>query len=226
MPKVLGLVLCAENDTYDKMIHAIKSTWGSWKSDSFQVKYYYGRKRSANPKEGECIVQGDDLIFGCNETVDNILLKTLMAFDYVYGKFEFDYILRTCCGSYVAPWRLLTRLEKAEREKLYLGRAAQLSLDDAVWAHGFGYVVSRDVVKLMLDNKAEVLSAAAGRHDDVAVGRFLAAKGIKLVNGWQEMCDYNGILPADKWLQHHQHSNYSKMIEVHQALLNTDKTIS
>jgi hypothetical protein len=225
MPKVLGMVLCAEHDLYEKMTHTIKSTWGGWKSDSFKVKYYYGRKKAIKPKEGEIVIAGDDMICGCDETVDNIMIKTLMAFEYVYNNFEFDYLLRTCCGAYVIPWRLLEKLEKANRTKFYFGRAARLSPTDSIWAHGFGYVLSRDMVKLMLDNKDEVLSSAAGRHDDVAVGRFLDHKGVGLVNALDELCDYHGIPTADKWLQHHQHSNYSAMLDVHKELLGRDAVL-
>jgi len=214
MPKVLGLVLSADIAQYNAMVLEIRRAWGSYKHPDFNVLYYYGYGLGFKPAEGTVQRHGDRLICGCTERVDNIMLKTIMTFDYIRRNFDFDYIIRTCCGAYVAPWRLLQYLEDKPREKFYAGKWCKLSENDAAWAHGIGYVLSRDLVELIADNADEVTALGPGRIDDVLVGRFLAAKGIFLTDLPTRPPDYPEPIPANCFLQHFS-KDFNEMPALH-----------
>jgi len=174
MKKVLAMVLATDLPRYNVMTNIIRKTWGSYKSPNFNVLYYYGRKKAGQSQGGQTILEGDNLYCDCNESVDNINLKTVLAFKFVLKHFAFDYVYRSCCGTYIVPKWLLRFLEDKPTDKFYSGIIARLSPDDALWVSGSGYSLSRDLAQLVADNPDTVLRAGAGREDDVCLGRFLA----------------------------------------------------
>ena len=182
MKTVLALVLSADMPKYTPMIQAIKETWAAYRTPSFSTLFYFGRNKEKEarkwPPDGEVIQQGVELYYGCIEEVYNINLKTVMIFDYVLKNYKFDYIYRSCLGTYIAPPLLLKYLETAPSTMLYSGILARLSPDDAFWVSGSGYSLSRDLVEIVVSHKKEILAAGHGSADDVCLGRLLRNFGV------------------------------------------------
>lgn len=170
--KVLVMVLAADVQGYDALIRAIRSTWGEDASDDFKIVYYYGyRDGHPKPEPNKILRIGDDIICGCEENMHSICHKTLMAYEYVLSKFEFDYTFRCCCGSYVARDELMKFIEDKPSERFYCGIIGH---DDPPFASGSGYFLSRDLVGEVVKNKEKILGYPyPGYQDDVAIGRFM-----------------------------------------------------
>jgi glycosyltransferase involved in cell wall biosynthesis len=190
MTKALIAVLAADVAEYDKLAQAIKNTWGSIKYDDCSILYYYGYRNGYDrPAFGTVIKVGDDLICGIEENIDNINKKTRMAFEYIYNTYDFDYIFRCCSGCYVNQGNLINFLADKPKDKFYCGIAT--TLGGLKFASGAGYIISRDLVKLLIDNPSSFTCHVC---DDVAIGKFLIQNGIELVNGQRQDIEIEGSL--------------------------------
>lgn len=198
--KVLVMVLAADIAGYDALVKAIQSTWGRYRSDYFKIIYYYGyRNGHPKPEPGKVLQIGDDIICGCEEGVHEICQKTLMAYEYVYSKFEFDYTFRCCCGSYVVRDELMKFIEDKPAEGFYCG--ARGGSDDVPFASGSGYFLSRDLVGEVVRNKERILKYPyPGYHDDVAIGKFMQEIGV-VIDPTARREDSSNIVPD----QYHYH---------------------
>ena len=186
MKKVLIMVLAADIGGYDKLVQAIRETWG--KCVNPKIIYYYGHRQGhALPPSKGVLQEEDSLICDCEESLEYISYKTALAYKYVSQNFDFDYTFRCCCGSYVVPHELLKFVDDKPRESFYCGVVGDPGTPRQ-FASGSGYFLSRDLVKLVAENTDEYLRISTqnylpGNFDDVSMGMFMFTHGVKVSNG-------------------------------------------
>jgi len=76
MKKILVMVLAADINGYDKLIQAIRDTWGGQSNnENFKVVYYYGKRQNHPPPPlGGVLREGDTFICDCEECKETISL--------------------------------------------------------------------------------------------------------------------------------------------------------
>lgn len=171
--KIALLLLSYENlELYRILENKIKSTWASIKNPNCDIWYYYGDSNEFSVK---------DNVIRCPypEGYANIGLKTICAFEYLLNT-DFDYLFRPNSSSFVNINRLVEFVQELPKEKFYGGKpiwfyGGGITEKDEInppqnCAHGCGYILSRDLVELIVNKKNEW-----GHHmiDDMALCRFM-----------------------------------------------------
>jgi glycosyltransferase involved in cell wall biosynthesis len=243
--KVMIMVLAADVGGFDRLVQSIKDTWGTTKHNNCDILYYYGyRENYSRPPSGSAIRINDDLICGVEESIDNINVKTKIAFEYIYNNCDFDYVFRCCAGSYINQCNLIEFLIDKPKNKFYCGASIpgwKGSLKDLKFASGSGYFLSKDLVKFLIDHPS---SFTYHKCDDVAIGMFLTRNGIQIAEGRRQDINIKGserivnrvVLPdtiqgttphlfldARQYHYHFRHS-VEAMHAIHKVIMQTQKT--
>lgn len=169
--KVLILVLSSENSPYDLLEDSIRNTWLKLNKYSVPVFFYYGSNGDDNK------IIDDKIYLKIFEDYGTITQKTLLVFELIYNNFDFDFIYRTNSSSYVDINLLYEHLETIKPENFYSGVTARCSGID--FCSGCGYFLSRDLVKLIVENKEK---CDINMIDDKSIGQFLTSNGVPLTN--------------------------------------------
>lgn len=104
-----------------------------------------------------------------------ILNKTILSMEAMLPRLnEFDYILRTNLSSFYVFPRFLNYLKTLPKNKCYCASGEG-------FGSGSGFIMSPDIVQLLIKNKNYFLNNAHS-EDDVLIGIFLRNKGIKLIS--------------------------------------------
>ena len=212
--KVIVMVLSADIHGYDVLIRSIRDTWAKFKPTNYEVLYYYGyRTGYPQPEKDSAIIHQDCIICGLQESIPNINLKNFLAFKCLYDNFDFDYVFRCCAGSYVHLDNIerYVTITKLPTTQLYCGVIGTVGC--VQFASGSGFFMSRDVVKLLVDNPSGFFYHPS---DDVAIGQFLTSNGVKIRPGErQDLFDITTI-NRDHYHYHFRH-NTTMMYAVHAA---------
>lgn len=105
-----------------------------------------------------------------NPSCSGILNKTLLAFEAILQNHPFDYILRTNLSSFFIFPKLLEFLQTAPQTNYYsYGSPVRLT-----FGSGAGFILSPDLVKLLVTHKHHLLNDTSA-PDDVVISKFLAA---------------------------------------------------
>jgi hypothetical protein len=227
--RAIILVLAADVENYDKLIASIKETWGSMQYPDVKILYYYGyRNNYPRPEPNKVLQVGDDIICGIDESVPNINIKTCLTFKHIYENFSFDYIFRCCAGSYVNAGNLKQFLADKPLSSFYSGFIGQFPPHQnppiTLFASGSGFFLSRDLVKLLIDNPS---SFTCHRFDDVALGWFLTSKDITITAGQRQ--DYPEVLQQNlsnldpKQYHYHFRHDCGMMYSIHERLYEINK---
>ncbi len=122
-----------------------------------------------------------------------ILKKTIGAFEAMMPRLhEFDYVLRTNLASFIVFPRLLKTLETLPRTQCYYGANTG---GTSVIASGSGFVLSRDLVEMVVKDKTTVLNMRIDPpSDDVILGYYFRRNKIYRTPG--ERID---LLCLDDW---------------------------
>lgn len=106
-----------------------------------------------------------------------ILNKTLLSMQAMMPRLhEFDYVLRTNLSSFYVFPRLLEYLKTLPDKGCY----SALRIGGTEIGSGAGFILSTDLVRLLVDHKDELWDHAEV-EDDLVIGRFLNSFGIKLI---------------------------------------------
>ena len=155
-------------------------------------------KFSTLPSDGECLMIDNDLIIGTYDTNypenhpvrvghDNSHIvyayggvprkiddargeKFIMALEYCLNNFEFDFIQRISCTSYVDVPKMADHINTLPKTKVYNG-AKNMYNHEYYFISGHNVLMSRDVVQLLVDHKEEYLAIAY--PEDLATGRLI-----------------------------------------------------
>jgi len=219
MKNVLVMVLSADVGIYKQLIQAIRQTWGSKTNQNFNIIYYYGRIPGHIPPPNGVLQTSDTLICDCDECLEYISYKTILAYKYVYNNFKFDYTFRCCCGSYIVPNELMRFVDNKPMEKFYCGVIGDPG-SPRQFCSGSGYFLSRDLVKVVVENTSELVSYNSrynlpGHFDDVCMGMFMTAHGIYPQNGIRNDVP-SKIIPG--CYHYHFRHEVKYMYEIHKKL--------
>jgi hypothetical protein len=173
--KILILIISSIEEPYKKLENTIRETWGKNTND---VKIFYNYGNGSSPS----FIDDDKIICDCHESMDNIGLKTVKSFELLFENFEFDYIFRTNLSSFVNIDNMVKYLKDIPLERFYGGMCSLNfsgvhlhKFGEGTFASGSGYFLSKDVVKLIIDNK-ELWDHSV--IDDVAIAGLLKKLGL------------------------------------------------
>jgi len=211
--KVVGLMLASTvssdrgPENYTSMVNACKNTWHKTVSDGVKVFSVFGNTHKPHLLEGttrnEVVFNEDDLDIIVNtwELRTNILRKSVKGMEFLLNNYEFDYLFRPNCGSYVNTANLLSYLEDKPRDKYYDGMmgnthglgSSKLSCISnnsgkmnfkvkrtlVPFCSGACTLYSRDVVELIVKNQHDLEYDGTIRMDDAYTGIFLNSVGVQ-----------------------------------------------
>lgn len=143
--KILILVLSADFPPYGKMIETAINTWDSVEVEEMETVYYCGR---SNIEDTNKIIH-----LPIHEGLLNIGHKTIAALEWALNNNDFDYIARVHSSIYVDKKRLKEYVYFLPIENLFAGvETNSVNGFQYCWG-GVGYIISRDVVQRLVDNK-------------------------------------------------------------------------
>lgn len=162
--KILVLIIASDE------IPAYREEQKMWQSymhlDPEHIEAYFIK---ADPDLSvDYMIEGDTLWCKTIESMSHILVKTIMALEYLYPRFnEFDYLFRTNLSSFIIFPRLLKFIGTLPTTQCYCG----IPLDPC-GASGAGFFLSMDLAALTVEGKEYHLSCN-NCIDDVTIGAFL-----------------------------------------------------
>ena len=178
--KIIILVLSMDSDVYINLEGTIRETWGN--NHICKIYYYYGGFDKLH-------LDGDIIKCTSNEGLYNIGHKTIESFQYLFDNEEFDFIFRTNSSSFINIDKMVDFLSNKPKEQFYCGYMNIIKEIGIRFASGSGYFLSKDVVRLILENKDK------WNHefiDDVSLGIFCRdVISIDLIQS--KRCDINCI---------------------------------
>ena len=199
MPKIIILNQSTLHPKYSLIDAACRVTWGMEEHDHIKTFHYYGNVSSkgniiedifsCTPEPGEsCLDSNNRLVQNIkdrvdvgaiNKSEDTRAKRLISAFEYCLKNYEFDYIYRVSCTSYIDLKKLYDYSLTLGKEKIYNG--PKYYLEDEGWAMdpnwkssfvaSFNCIMSKDTVQTLVDNKDLFLSINA--PEDIATGRVL-----------------------------------------------------
>jgi hypothetical protein len=170
--KFLVLIISDENSTsYQFLEETIRDTWGSLKSEHWDIFYLYSKLDIDHP-----FLDGDQFFAKGPERLDSIGNKMIQSFEFFLKNYEFDYIFRTNLSSYVD----LPRLYQTINQKKFTYDGVLGSDNGIKFASGAGYIISRELVEYVVTHKE---SWNHGLIDDVAIGQIINKIGINPIGG-------------------------------------------
>jgi hypothetical protein len=165
--KCLISVIAHNEEPFIKLENGIRESWMKHNINN-DIIFYYGNSEYNN-------IIGDRLYLNTkNEGIPNIGHKTIKMFEYCLNNYEFDYIFRTNCSSYVRIDKLNEYLINKPRTNFY--NAVIMTHEPVPFASGCGYSISRDLVEIVVKNKEKWNHSYL---DDVALALLLSGENIK-----------------------------------------------
>lgn len=176
--KILVLIIASD----DKPIYVeLQKIWRSYMhKDPDHIEAYFIR---SNPSLTTTYKVDGDIIWlpSVENLIPGIINKTILALEAFLPRIqqEFDYVLRTNLSSFYVFPRLLDFLEQCPKTNFYGG--VKVISGPYTFASGCGFLMSPDVVDLLVKNKAHFLNNTAA-HDDGIIGAFLLNNKIPIFN--------------------------------------------
>lgn len=161
------------NGIYNSFITALKETWTKKESSQTKIIFYYGG--APEPK-----LLGNELFLTTPESFPLMGVRTLEAFNHLQN-FDYNYIIRINSGAFIRQEILDEFLSDKPKENFYCGIIGNYK--NIKYCSGSCYIISKDVVKKILDIKQQIkLHYDNGEIcvDDVAIGELIAKVGVKI----------------------------------------------
>lgn len=179
MKKVLILVLSCEDNPYDKLMQASLETWDRKVVEGTETIFYCGKSKEKRT---------DKVIYlNTKDSFKTMGQKTLEAFEWALNNKQFDYLARPNASCYVRKQKLVDYVQNLPADNLYLGLKVESCYGiDYMWGGG-QYILSRDVVQLIVDNKHKWSNDYT---EDVSISALLQQLNVPL-NGSGNACAIN-----------------------------------
>ena len=143
MKKVLIIMLA--HNAYNHLVDSVKQTWCKNLPENYKLILNYGNGNK------NYTYQIEDRVYSpFQENQSNIISKTFDIFNFVKD-WNFDYILRCCCGTYINLNILNQIIEILPSSNCYWG--LPLKYEDVNYATGSCYLISKDLIPVILKNK-------------------------------------------------------------------------
>ena len=166
---LIMLVIASRGDIYDQMVNCywvrlIKNI----KKHNYPIKIFM---LFGNDKVEDLSLSGEDVLF----FNDNILIKTLEAFEYINNNYEYKHILRTTLSSFFILEEVIKYSNRLDDNNVYAGYSYfyNSALDSQEFVSGAGFWLSTDNINYILSNKENI---EYNLPDDVAIGKLLKDK--------------------------------------------------
>jgi hypothetical protein len=215
--KNVVILVAADGVDYQDLVQAVRETWGSSKLDGFEILYYYGFHEDLGPAPGQCIQRND--VLSCGIDCRDVPTRNEIAFTYIYNNYDFDYLFRCCAGSYINQKKMAEFLQSKPKTSFYCGGCIGTVVDtgEIVFASGSGFFLSKDLVKLLIDNPSGFRCQWC---DDVSFGAFFAEKGIRVIDAPRQDF-YEGVIKDldENIFHYHFRHNIAIMHELHRRLV-------
>ena len=167
--KVLNPILGCQSPKYQQAKEICRRTWLK-KLDPDVFSFFY---------EGDYVEENlsiDTLELKTADALNSSLFKTLDCFKYCLANFDFDYIYRSCLSTYINLPALKNFAETLPSSNFYGGFVGRHHVSD--FAAGYGYWISKDLVKLLVALYEEKIIDKQLVMDDVDVGFHLRERGV------------------------------------------------
>lgn len=175
--KVLILALSGGGDSHDSNLVAQKETWACHPQVQFPILWLQGGAKKTE-------IQGRKLVLDVEESYENLLTKSLKAFEWCLENLEFDAILRTNTSNYFDLPLLTDTLRLLPNDWCYAGpvqahKQPGIFMDDGnrtlLMASGSAMLLTRSIVADLVENQ---LKPYAHLPDDVAIAAWMNERGI------------------------------------------------
>lgn len=144
MKKVLILVLSHDDHPYNKMVETAEQTWDKEPVEGTETVYYFNGTKPTTGKYLYVEAKSGFLFMG---------FKTIAALEWVLQNKEFDFIARIHSSIYCNKQALIEYIQTLPDTNLYAGSVADSQNGfKYVWG-GTGMIISKDVVKKIVDHK-------------------------------------------------------------------------
>lgn len=143
MKTVLNLVLSCETPPYDVMVQTSLDTWDSIDVEGCETIFYFG----ASVKESG----GKFVYLPVAESLGTMGQKLILALEWALENKEFNYLARPHSCIYVNKKELVKYIQDLPCENVFAGIGVDAN-PKWMWG-GTGYVLSKDVVRKIVDNK-------------------------------------------------------------------------
>jgi hypothetical protein len=151
-----------------------RKVWSSYMNSNPEIDCYFIQYRDG-PQE----IEGNIFWLEGKESFSTIITKTLDSIDFFLKKDSYDFIVRTNMSSLWNFNALLKHLETLPKEKVYNGAIGNHGIIPFV--SGSGFIMSPDVVKLLIENRT--IAESVKVIDDVDIGYALNKLGIECSPG-------------------------------------------
>ena len=168
--KILILVLsCNDNGIYSKFFESQKNTWDSIDVEGVETFYFFGDHDKNEIIDNKILVDVKEVFVDPHgkSIATNAGLKTLKTFELIQNM-EFDYVFRTNSSSYIDKKLLHNYIVNKPITEYYSGVIGHHG--NIVFASGSGFFLSKDLIKLLVDNKEKWDHTLI---DDVLIGSLL-----------------------------------------------------
>ena len=122
------------------------------------------------------IIEDGDFIYikGCEEPlIPNLLVKKMLAINYIHGKYEYDYMIHTNLTSLWNIPVLLSLYNDLPKLTCFAGHFIFNS-----FITGTGIIISHDLTPLLL----QIPAISENTNEDVVISRFILSNGIPVYN--------------------------------------------
>lgn len=172
--KILVLIIASDQDSIYRNLQKLWKIYMHYDPAHVEAYFIKGNSHLKVP----FMIEDDVIWLQSAETwVPGIINKTILAMEAMLPHMnEFDYVVRTNLSSFYVFERLLKFLETCPKKGFYGGS----DTGDPAIGSGCGYILSPDLVELLVNNKQFFMNNGSAA-DDQLVGMFLKDQGIKLV---------------------------------------------
>lgn len=191
MKKVLISVISCTLDYYPKFLEAQQQTWDSDEVDGVSSFYYAGRPRGLGFGP-----YPNTVCFDVDEAYSTMGKKDMLAYQWALESLEWDYMARVNASCYVRKKLLLEYCQSLPDSRLFQGVMAPGPGGRSYLWGGAQYLMSRDVVKAMVDNQDKMDHSVM---EDIGMSWLVQDLGFALDNNGR--CgSINPSGPGDQWL--------------------------
>ena len=162
---------------------------------NFKTFFIYGRVNKKKVKPSK-----NDLYFDCQESLrPGILHKSLLSFEYILKKYDFEYVIRTNISTFWNLRKLDRVLNRLPNKNCVAGQIQRS------FVTGTGIILSKDLVKYICSNKHKV---KMNKCDDVELSQFFR-RHLKLPFILDKRCErFQKIFPFNKKIVPKNYTNY------------------
>lgn len=167
--RCLIAVISCQDQVYAPMIETSMRTWDSIEVEGCETIFYCGIPQKQNT---------DKIVyFNVRESLHSMGFKDLEFFQWALQNKEWDYMARVNSSCFVDKKELVKYCQMLPEKEVFEG----LEVVPHGWVWGGGmFLISRDVIQLILDNKKEWNH---NEMEDMAMSKLVASKGIKFRPG-------------------------------------------